>query len=130
MKILKSIRRLIYWTIINSEQTNTASFTIAVVNCGQPSEPRNGYASLDDWPVYQNEVSYGCNEGYTISGSQTARCEADGEWSAPAPECLRKTSTEFHYCYFRMISACILKFPLTCTHNVIVCQLLSWRTKN
>ena len=43
----------------------------------QPAEPRFGDTAL-----------YRCAAGYTISGSATTTCEADGNWSDPAPTCV------------------------------------------
>ena len=34
-------------------------------------------------------VTYQCNEGYEIQGSQSLTCDPNGKWSGPGPTCTR-----------------------------------------
>ncbi|XP_004066256.3 beta-2-glycoprotein 1 [Oryzias latipes] len=54
--------------------------------CPYPDPPSNGELHYED-TVYLSTINYTCNEGYTLDGSSTAVCQANGTWSTPAPEC-------------------------------------------
>ncbi|KAM9314805.1 beta-2-glycoprotein 1-like [Pholidichthys leucotaenia] len=54
--------------------------------CLPPDQLTNGelyYKSIE----YRSMINYTCNEGYVMTGSSTAVCQANGTWSTPAPEC-------------------------------------------
>ena len=38
--------------------------------------------------TFQSMARYGCNEGFTLSGSQSRTCQADGTWSGTDPVCV------------------------------------------
>ena len=38
--------------------------------------------------TFQTMARYGCNEGFTLSGSQSRTCQADGTWSGTDPVCV------------------------------------------
>ncbi|XP_029366364.1 beta-2-glycoprotein 1-like [Echeneis naucrates] len=54
--------------------------------CPYPDPPDNGELYYED-TVYQSTVNYTCNEGFVLTGARTATCQANGTWSASAPEC-------------------------------------------
>ncbi|XP_047434677.1 beta-2-glycoprotein 1-like [Mugil cephalus] len=55
-------------------------------HCPYPDMPPNGQLYYDD-TIYQSTINYTCDEGYILTGSSMAVCQADGTWSTPAPEC-------------------------------------------
>ncbi|RVE75682.1 hypothetical protein OJAV_G00001320 [Oryzias javanicus] len=54
--------------------------------CPYPDPPANGEQYYED-TVYLSTINYTCHEGYTLKGSRTAVCQANGTWSTPTPEC-------------------------------------------
>ena len=44
-------------------------------------------------------VTYSCKAGYTLNGSSTITCKANGQWSGKAPECNRKLLIHQMYNY-------------------------------
>lgn len=56
------------------------------VRCSMVSDLANGSS-----PATTNGtvtiVTYSCNSGYTLNGTQTSVCQADGIWSSPKPTC-------------------------------------------
>ncbi len=57
------------------------------VSCGGLSNPSNGWVSAPS-TGYGSTASYGCQSGYTRSGSATRTCQANGNWSSTAPICV------------------------------------------
>nr|XP_039274450.1 clotting factor C-like [Styela clava] len=55
--------------------------------CPKPTAPQNGYV-LQNELTYSSTISYGCNQGYALSGPQTRRCRSDRKWTAFEPTCL------------------------------------------
>nr|XP_039270130.1 CUB and sushi domain-containing protein 3-like [Styela clava] len=51
------------------------------VKCGYPRDPQNGRVLHRDgnWE-YGNRITYNCNTGYKLIGSDTASCGADATW--------------------------------------------------
>ena len=43
-------------------------------------------------PLYSNNVSFSCNDGYNLLGSAETTCLSDGEWSGTAVTCQGKLS--------------------------------------
>ncbi len=62
------------------------------MKCGIPQLPDvNGVLVYED-TTYLNEATYTCNEGYELPGNVDAIvviCQADANWSEPAPDCTR-----------------------------------------
>lgn len=48
--------------------------------------PANGSVSSATAP-FGESVTYGCDAGYSLEGSASARCQADGSFSSPPPSC-------------------------------------------
>lgn len=71
---------------------------LSVVMCRTPGNPAQGFVEGDDFK-YGSQVSFKCNTGYTLKGSQVAYCQLNGSWSAHHPEC-GKNSLCFFYCNF------------------------------
>ena len=67
-----------------------AIFTPAIgspdVDCGDPGTPTNGQRSLSG-TTYNSVVTYTCDVGYTLQGSNSRTCQPDGQWSGSVPQC-------------------------------------------
>ena len=62
----------------------------AVVDCGDLTDPANGAVNLTNM-TFGSEASYTCDSGYLPSGgSQLRICQANGNWSSSALECMSK----------------------------------------
>ncbi|KAM9770766.1 beta-2-glycoprotein 1-like [Menidia menidia] len=70
---------------VSGEWTKT-KFKCIPKRCPYPDPPSNGDLYYED-TVYQSTVNYTCYEGYIMTGSSTAVCQADGTWSTTVPEC-------------------------------------------
>ncbi|KFM75589.1 CUB and sushi domain-containing protein 1, partial [Stegodyphus mimosarum] len=58
--------------------------------CEAPVAPENGMIVIKpSVPRIGSIVSYACHEGFRLQGSDSARCLETGEWTFPAPKCLR-----------------------------------------
>ncbi|XP_035664407.1 sushi, nidogen and EGF-like domain-containing protein 1 [Branchiostoma floridae] len=57
------------------------------VNCGNPGPITNGTVSGSGYR-YGDYVYFSCNTHYVLVGQPSARCQANGQWSASKPQCL------------------------------------------
>ncbi|NXH09943.1 C4BPA protein, partial [Bucco capensis] len=59
-----------------------------VVSCPNPDVPNgrrlSGFGTAH---TYKDTVSFGCNAGYSLSGSAVVTCEADSTWKPAVPTC-------------------------------------------
>ena len=66
------------------------SSPVIVVQCGDPGTPSNGGRTITSQLV-GGRVTYQCNGGYRLVGSQTRNCVGDGRggasWSGSLPTC-------------------------------------------
>ena len=51
-----------------------------VVDCGDIMELSNGKVVTSNGTTFNSTATFTCDSGYTLSGSQTRRCGADGNW--------------------------------------------------
>lgn len=58
-----------------------------LVDCGDPGNIRGGRKTGTNYK-FGGKVSYICNNGFQLSGSQTRFCQASGSWSGSTPECV------------------------------------------
>ena len=58
-----------------------------VVDCGVPPSVDDGGFNVTE-TTFQSLAQYGCNEGLTLSGSQSRTCQADGTWLGTDPVCV------------------------------------------
>ena len=56
------------------------------IDCGKPSEPRNGEAVYAQ-TVFKSSIRYICNQGYELSGNEVSVCQASGSYSGSVPTC-------------------------------------------
>ncbi len=55
--------------------------SISALKCDPPSDPTNGYHKPLGEVQYSQNVTFHCDTGYTLTGSRSATCKADGTWS-------------------------------------------------
>ena len=67
---------------------NTIFFFIAI-DCGDPGTPTNGQRTLSS-TTYNSVVTYTCDVGYTLQGSNSRTCQTNGQWSGSVPRCNRE----------------------------------------
>ena len=58
----------------------------SAVDCGDPGTPTNGQRSLSS-TTYNSVVTYTCDVGYTLQGSNSRTCQSSGRWSGSVPQC-------------------------------------------
>ena len=68
-----------------------SGFLCELITCQLPSQPPNGTARWNK-TMFESEVVYECDGGFSLSGSSTRWCGKDGEWSGEAPSCTGKTA--------------------------------------
>ena len=56
--------------------------------CGQPGQPAHGRLVSTEVLFYPGEeVTYSCDPGYVLTGSERRLCGEDGAWSGALPAC-------------------------------------------
>ncbi|EDO36503.1 predicted protein, partial [Nematostella vectensis] len=71
----------------NGEWSNTVTCLLVGLSCGQPRDVRNAEYKLTG-TGFNDNVTYTCNEGFTVIGTVTKRCTAKGEWGGALPTCM------------------------------------------
>ncbi|XP_060586153.1 P-selectin-like, partial [Ruditapes philippinarum] len=70
---------------------NTAHWEVFVwckpVECGEVEAPTNGTMNVSGL-TFGNNVTFQCEEGYEIKGTDMIRCVSTGSWSASVPTCI------------------------------------------
>ena len=59
---------------------------LAGIDCGDPGTPTNGQLSLSS-TTHNSVVTYTCDVGYTLQGSDSRTCQSSGQWSGSVPQC-------------------------------------------
>ena len=86
------------------------------IDCGDPGTPTNGQRSLSS-TTYNSVVTYTCDVGYTLQGSNSRTCQSSGQWSGNVPQCTCKLlvfiiliyTVDICHCYsFHPIQHCAL----------------------
>ena len=62
-------------------------FFLAVVDCGNLSDPANGQVDHTAGTTFGQTATYSCNTGYNLVGDNTRTCQASGNWSGSAATC-------------------------------------------
>ena len=57
-----------------------------IVSCSDPGTPSNGHR-IEAGFLYNSVVSYNCETGYNLTGSETLLCLSNGMWNATVPFC-------------------------------------------
>ena len=62
--------------------------------CPQPHKPLYGsFESDSDEYTPGTQVTYQCDQGYTLQGEATSTCGHDGQWSSQQPFCQRNNQS-------------------------------------
>ena len=64
-----------------------------MADCGDPPLVENGDFNTTG-TIFQSVAEYGCDEGFTLSGSQSRTCQANGTWSGADPVCVAPLNTQ------------------------------------
>ena len=75
-------------TCVTSFLLHCTLFSYPAVDCGDPGTPTNGQRSLSS-TTYNSVVTYTCDVGYTLQGSNSRTCQSSGQWSGSVPQCSR-----------------------------------------
>ena len=59
------------------------------IDCGDPGIPTNGQRNLSS-TTYNSAVTYTCDVGYTLQGSNSRKCLYTGRWRGSVPQCIGK----------------------------------------
>eukprot|EP00117_Sycon_ciliatum_P036248 scpid11835/ scgid3889/ Sushi, von Willebrand factor type A, EGF and pentraxin domain-containing protein 1 len=68
-------------------QWSTLPPVCMLITCGNPGVPANGVRNGEVFS-FGATVSFTCNSGYRLVGSQQSDCTSAGLWSNPAPRCV------------------------------------------
>ena len=63
------------------------SISTVSVDCGSLTDPTNGQVNTSSGTTFGSTATYTCDTGYTLSGSQTRTCGANGMWTPSKPLC-------------------------------------------
>ena len=66
---------------------NLCTLYFTTVNCGLLTDPTNGQVDTSSGTTFGSTATYTCDTGYTLSGSQSRTCRADGNWTSTEPLC-------------------------------------------
>ena len=58
------------------------------IGCGDPGTPTNGQRALFSTTT-GSVVTYTCDVGYTLQGSNSRTCQSNGQWNGSVPQCER-----------------------------------------
>ena len=61
----------------------------AVIDCGDAGTPGDGRRAGSTSTTFGSEVTYSCNDGFALRGSETRECQSSGSWSGSLPSCER-----------------------------------------
>ena len=89
---------------------------IPAVDCGDPGSPTNGQRSLSS-TTYNSVVTYTCDVGYTLQGSNSRTCQSSGLWSGSVPQCSRMLNNGLFCCVNKYLDGFIPHSIIaTCTN--------------
>ena len=63
---------------------------LSVVDCESPGMIIDGTEFENNGTTYDSSITYECNLGYNMMGSDTITCQSSGQWSGPIPTCYSK----------------------------------------
>ncbi|XP_052257736.1 sushi, von Willebrand factor type A, EGF and pentraxin domain-containing protein 1-like [Dreissena polymorpha] len=66
---------------------NSSEPSCDLITCASPLAPVNGALHLNG-SSFGGRAIYSCNVGHFLSSSNTATCNASGQWDTPAPICI------------------------------------------
>lgn len=58
------------------------------IDCDRPASISYGsFKLINETTTYNSVVKYACNPGYEIKGKNVLKCDMDGRWNGPPPNC-------------------------------------------
>ena len=82
--------------------------------CGNPPGLQNGFLNPSQGPYNCNSfVTYQCNSGYRLVGSDRIQCQSNRAWGGSAPFCQQQVGKCWKFLYF----VCSLWKCSTCLHT-------------
>ena len=81
-------------------------FSPTVVDCGDPGTLTNGQRSLPS-TTYNSVVTYTCDVGYTLQGSNSRTCQSDGQWSGSVSQCISELINPRRTCTAGLQELCV-----------------------
>ena len=102
-------------------------FHIPAINCGDSGTPTNSQRTLSS-TTYNSVVTYTCDVGYTLQGSNSRTCQSNGQWSGSVPQCTRMLSS-IHIVFSTGVhkSTMILSYLFTFLCSRLYQVLSKWR---
>ena len=98
---------------------------ISAVDCRDPGTPTNGQRSLSS-TTYNSVVTYTCDVGYTLQGSNSRTCQSNGQWSGSLPQCNRMLINGLFAVLISILMVSIAHSIIaTCTNPIPGAQLYS-----
>ena len=96
---------------LSLELTKSSSlFVFPAKDCGPLDKPSNG-SLFGEQTTYPHEVSFTCDEGFILRGSQLRSCTSEGRWSGTTVVC------EGNNCNT------VYQHQITSSHNMHPCNL-------
>ena len=84
----------------------------SAIDCGDPGTLANGQRSLSS-TTYNSVVTYTCDVGYTLQGSNSRTCQSSGQWSGSVPHCTCKLLKFIELSMVPLICAVVIITPST-----------------
>ncbi len=72
--------------LFNYDLRNLRTFNLLAINCGDPDYPINGFRQGTIF-ILGSKVTYGCDNGFRLVGSEMRQCLSTGSWSGHQPTC-------------------------------------------
>ena len=101
-------------------------FISPAVDCADPGTPTNGQRSLSSSTTYNSVVTYTCNVGYTLQGSNSRTCQSSGKWSGSVPQCNREL-TKMEWTAYSSVEHLFSKWRSNASHISKATELIFLR---
>ena len=82
----------------NNDMLTYLFLSLSDIECPYPPNITNGYYK-ETLVILGSKVSYACEEGFTLTESDKAQCDKNGEWTNNVPSCSRKSMN----CNFNLV---------------------------
>ena len=84
-----SLKSFLLYSVTSSRWRNLHDvfLILTAVDCGNLTDPDNGYFNHTAGTTFRQTATYSCNTGYGLAGDSTRTCQATGNWSGSKPTC-------------------------------------------
>jgi len=86
-------------------------------DCGNLTDPSNGFVNTSSGTTLKNTATYSCIEGYLLEGVDSRLCLSTGSWESSEPSCKVK-GLYVHCIYFIFIGVAAFHYKVRRTINV------------